>query len=97
MKVVYGNCKLFDKVNCQNYFSPCIILTYTGYTTVMPFNKWSLMITAVSVKTLEELKQNWLIQKNISCPAKKSENYRGLAKSRGCQENITIDKLAILY
>ena len=55
------------------------------------------MITAVSVKTLEELKQNWLIQKNISCPAKKSENYRGLAKSRGCQKNITIDKLAILY
>ena len=40
----------------QVYFSSSIILTYVGYTTVMSFNNLSLMITVVSVKTLEEMK-----------------------------------------
>ena len=40
----------------QVYFSFSNILTYAGYATVISFNILSMMMTAVSVKTLEELK-----------------------------------------
>ena len=43
----------------QVYFSSSVILTYTGYTTVMSLKNLTFM-NVVSVKTLEELKQTWL-------------------------------------